>query len=439
VFHLISRVPRARVVGLCIGGALLIGAPSSGAAQDAAARSASPLTFDRLRSLVAERSPRRAAAQALARAAEARIGPATRPPDPQLQVGLMNYALPQLGPDPILGMQQLQLMQMIPTAGKLQAATRAARARADAVGARGEEVAWQVWSEAAMAYFEHWQVDSTIHVMRETRRLLEDVASVATAMYRVGEGRQSDVLRARVEIARMDEEIVRMTTMRTVASTRLASLLDTTTASVESVGPRPAFPAELPSVDSLERLALRARPMLRAGAADLRAAESDALLARRERWPDLTVGLQYGQRGMDGGIDRMGSLMVGAALPVFARSRQQRMQEEARAMQQMANAEFAAMRADTRARIAAQHALVASTRRLRALYRDDILPQAEAGSTSALAAYRTGGVDFMTVIENRMGVNRFRQELLALDAAEGRAWTELEMLVGQVLLTGGSR
>lgn len=46
----------------------------------------------------------------------------------------------------------------------------------------------------------------------------------------------------------------------------------------------------------------------------------------------------------------------------------------------------------------------------------------------------TGGVGFMTVIDNRMGVNRYRQELLALDAAEGRAWAELEMLVGRPLV-----
>ena len=43
----------------------------------------------------------------------------------------------------------------------------------------------------------------------------------------------------------------------------------------------------------------------------------------------------------------------------------------------------------------------------------------------------------MTVVENRMGINRYRQERIALDAAEGRAWAELEMLTGQVLLGGG--
>lgn len=126
------------------------------------------------------------------------------PPDPELQLGLMNYSLPKGGPDPVLGMTQVQVMQMVPIPGKLSAAGAAARARADAASARALEVAWEVRAGAAMAFYERYQSAGSAALARETRRLLEDVAAIASAMYRVGEGRQSDVLRARVEIARMD-------------------------------------------------------------------------------------------------------------------------------------------------------------------------------------------------------------------------------------------
>jgi hypothetical protein len=43
-------------------------------------------------------------------------------------------------------------------------------------------------------------------------------------------------------------------------------------------------------------------------------------------------------------------------------------------------------------------------------------------------------VDFMTLLDNRMSVNRYRQELVTLDAEQGKAWAELEMLTGQALL-----
>ena len=254
-------------------------------------------------------------------------------------------------------------------------------------------------------------------------------------MYRVGDGRQGDVLRARGEIARMDEEVVRMRAMGEAAAARLAAAADVPHDAIQGAPVLPAFPDTVPSREALEALALASRPMLDAGTADVRAAQADAALARRELWPDLEVGVQYGQRRMEMGTDRMGSLMIGASVPIFARSRQLQMREEAAAMQAMAAAELESMRAETRGRIAAAHAELESARRLTALYRTTVLPQAEAATTSALASYRTGGVDFMTVVDNRMSVNQYRQELLALEAAEGRAWAELEMLVGRPLVT----
>jgi outer membrane protein TolC len=63
-----------------------------------------------------------------------------------------------------------------------------------------------------------------------------------------------------------------------------------------------------------------------------------------------------------------------------------------------------------------------------------VLPQAEATVASALSAYRVGQVDFMTLLDDRMTVNKYREELATLEADEGKAWAELEMLTGHELL-----
>ena len=73
-------------------------------------------------------------------------------------------------------------------------------------------------------------------------------------------------------------------------------------------------------------------------------------------------------------------------------------------------------------------------RRLAELYRTAVLPQAEATVTSSRAAYRVGTVPFMTLIDAQMTLNRYRTELFTLDADEGRAWADLEMLTGRVLI-----
>ena len=142
-------------------------------------------------------NPRARAALLLARAAEARVAGATRPPDPELQLGLMNYSLPRLAPDAALGMRQLQLMQMVPLPGMLAAAGDAARASADAARLRADDTRWDGRTQAAMSFYDAWAAGERARLARETRRLLEQAAAVANAMYKVGDGRQGDVLRAR--------------------------------------------------------------------------------------------------------------------------------------------------------------------------------------------------------------------------------------------------
>jgi outer membrane protein TolC len=378
-------------------------------------------------------SPRVAAAQALVRASEARVSSAKLPPDPQLQFGFMNYTLPGLRPMDVLGMTQLQVMQMVPVAGKLRLSGRVAASQASAQAERARDVQWALRSDVAMAFYDLYQTDQRLAVMRETLRLLEDIRRTAEAMYRVGEGRQADVLRAQVEIARMVEDTIRMTTMRVGMAARLDALLNRPTHDLVPSPVLPAFPDSVPSMDSLVALAEAGRPMSRAGERDLEAANAQARLARREIWPDLTVGLQYGRQSGEMGTERMGSLMLGASVPVFAGRRQLRMREETDAMRKMAAADLAAMRADTRARVAEAYASLTRARNLTALYRTTVIPQAEATVASSLAAYRVGGVDFMTLLDNRMTVNTYRQELFALDAEQGKAWADLEMLVGREL------
>ena len=378
-------------------------------------------------------NPRIAAAGALARAAGERIAPARRPPDPQLQFGLMNRNLPGFGLSNPLGMNQVQLMQMVPFPGKLRMAGQVASARADAERSRASDVSWDVRARAAMAFYELYQMDRSLQVAEGTLRILEDLATTARTMYTVGEGRQTDVLRAQVEIARMSEDITRMRTERVAATARLNALLAAEPSAVVGSPLRPQFPDTLPPLDSLIAEAERNRPMVLAGEAEVRAAAAGVRLARREIWPDLQLGVQYGQRPMNDGTDRMVSLMLGVNVPIFAGSRQLAMRREAAAMWQMATADLEAMRADTRGRVAELYASAERARRLGELYSGTILPQAGTTVASALAAYRTGSVDFMTLLDDQMTVNRYRQDLYALEAQRGQALAEIEMLLGRPL------
>jgi outer membrane protein TolC len=409
--------------------------PASVAAQDAGARQAgSALTLDEVYTLARARNPRLAAAQSLADAFETRESSASLLPDPSFQLGIMNVSVPGFRADmPSSMAPSLQLMQMLPFPGKLGLNGRMAEQSTAMMRAEAVESGWEVRSQGAMAFYELYEADRQIEVMRETLVLLEDFGEVAKAMYGAGEGRQSDVLRANVEVARMDAEIRRMEAMRKGAAARLNGILNRPADTPVPTPALPPLPAGVPSVDTLRAWAAQDRPMLERGRLGVEQAGTRRALARKELWPDFAVGVQYGQRPGDMGTERMASAMVGFSLPIFASRRQLRMRDEAAAMDQMARADLAEMQAKVDARLGELLADLERDRTLVGLYRAEVLPQARANVESAFSSYRVGAVDFMTLVDARMTVNTYEQEFHALVADYGRAISELEMNVGREL------
>jgi outer membrane protein TolC len=179
--------------------------------------------------------------------------------------------------------------------------------------------------------------------------------------------------------------------------------------------------------------------MLAAGNSRIEAAEATARRAGREIWPDLTLGVIYGQRPMlGGGTERMGSFMLGFTLPLAAGSRQHQMTAEARAMAAMARADLEDMRTETRGRIGEVHAELTRGRNLARLYLSTLLPELRATAAAALSGYQSGGLDFMTLLDSQMSVIRAEQELFRFNADMGKAFAELEMLTATELVDPAS-
>ncbi|MDR2614218.1 MAG: TolC family protein, partial [Candidatus Accumulibacter sp.] len=76
---------------------------------------------------------------------------------------------------------------------------------------------------------------------------------------------------------------------------------------------------------------------------------------------------------------------------------------------------------------------IEAARRTEALLRTSLLPQAELGFDSALAAYENGQIDFATLLEAQREIRKAR---LAQVKAESEAWVrlaEIERLLGEDL------
>lgn len=372
-------------------------------------------------------NPMLQAARLRADAALERVPQAGAPPDPQLSFGLMNRPLSGFGTDEPMTMNQVQLTQMLPWPGTLRFRKQSARHLAQASVHDADEAEAMLLARVKAVYYELAYMDRALQIMERTRGLLRDFLQVSQARYSVGTGLQQDVLQAQVTVARMTEDITVMTQDRIAVAARLNALLGRD-ATVPVVGLELLPPGEAPpEVDALMALAAERRPALQAARARVEAAEAAYRAARRELYPEFMLGLAYGQRPQ---FDDMATVMIGVRVPLWAGARQLPMRREMLAMQAMDEAEARDLTNETLARLTELRAEAERARRLAQLYATAVLPQARAAVESALSAYRVGRVDYMTLVENEMTVNRYEIATVRLTADYHRALAELEALVG---------
>ncbi len=373
-------------------------------------------------------NPTLRAARLKAGAVHERISRSSVLPDPELSFGIMNRMVQAPGStmDPMT-MNQVQLTQMFPWFGKLEFAGEQAARLARAEEFDAQEIEWMLIAQVKAIYYQIAYIDRALTIIRRSQDLLRSFVHVAEAMYATGAGLQQDVLQAQVGVARLSEEITVMEQERIAMSARLNALLGR-----QATYPIPALELpqptmELPTVDSLMALAQVRRPQLQAAAERVAAADAGYRLAVQEIFPDPMLGISYSQRT---GFPDMFSLMVGVRLPVWIGSRQLALRREMDAMRFVAEAEARDIYNQTYAELVQLRAEAQRSLRLSQLYATSILPQARASVESALAAYQVGKINYMSVIENQMLVNRYETETVRLIATFWQAVAMIEARVG---------
>lgn len=372
-------------------------------------------------------NPSLAAARLGADAALERIPQAGAWSDPVLSFGLMNRPISGFGSGEPMTINQVQVSQTIPWPGKRGLARDQARYLAGAASQGSAEMELMLVSQVKTRYFELAAMDRIIAIMSGTRELLRDFFSVSQALYSVGQSPQQDVLQAQVAVARMTEDLTVMQQSRVAGVARLNALLGREGRVPIGGLVLPGIGGEVASVDSLITMAATGRPKLRAAHERQLAAAAAVRVAEREIYPDLMVSLAYGQRPQFGD---MASLMIGFSVPLWAGSKQYPLRQEMRAMRAQEVAATQDIYNETFAELTEARADVERARQLGALYATAILPQARASVEAALSAYRVGQVDYMTLVENEMTVNRYEIELVRITAQYHAAVARIDALIG---------
>ena len=360
-------------------------------------------------------------------AVAARIPQAGALPDPQFQVGLDNRPLAGFGAADPMTMNSYQLTQVLPWPGKLSSGRDRVRSLARAQRLDADQAEADLIARVSGVYYRIAYMDRALTVMGQTRDLLRSFLQVSSAMYGVGTGLQQDVLQAQVALARMTEDITVMTQDRLAMAARLNALLGRDATATVGALELPASEDTLAGVDSLMAMAVRGRPALGAARQRVLAAAAGYREARRELFPDLMVGVSYGQRPR---FDDMVSLMVGFTIPLWAGSRQLPLRQEMRAMQSAEEARERDVYNETYARLVELRSQAVRARNLSQLYATAILPQARASVDAALASYRVGQVNFMSIVDNQMTVNRYATEAVRLLAEYRETVAQIGALLG---------
>jgi outer membrane protein TolC len=377
-------------------------------------------------------SPDVRAARLRAEVRREQVDPTGGRPDPILSLGLMNRPF-DFGTDQAMTMNQIQLSQRFPWAGKRSSASGSAEGLARAAELDAAEVSASVAQRLRSLYYEMAYIDRAIVVMEQTRLLLGDLRSTAESLYAVGNGAQQDVLQAQVASARMAADIRVMEERRVALAARFNALLgrrpNVPLGSLELPDPAGAPPA----LDEL-MIAAERRPAVRAARARIDAAASARESADRAHLPDVNVTVGYSQRPE---FDDLFSVMVGVPIPLSKGSVQDPLRRASEAAEAAASAEEMALFNETYARLAEERAEAVRAADVSELLRTDVLPQARAAVESGLAAYRVGSLDFMAVLQSRMAVNEFEIERLRLAAEHQRALAAIDALIG--VIPGGER
>jgi outer membrane protein TolC len=231
--------------------------------------------------------------------------------------------------------------------------------------------------------------------------LLKEALSAAIAEYTTGKVPQADVLRAQMAVTRLNEHMIELEQERDSALAQLNTLLGRRPDQAVEIKGSYTEPAAVPMIEELENTAIEHRPELASLRKQIASAQDEGHLARMAMKPDFTVGLGY--MLMPTGSTYRNAYMAEFSMnmPRFNRDRRDQEAKQADAATDVSQAEL-----DTRTSAVflevrqAQIDLLAAERRVK-LYRDTLLPQADAAFKAATAAYQHNRAEFGSLIDSQ--------------------------------------
>jgi outer membrane protein, heavy metal efflux system len=284
--------------------------------------------------------------------------------------------------------------------------------------------------ELKAAIAELYFIQRKIDLNSESRRFIRQFVDVASRQYEVGIVNQTDVLRGRTELSRLEAEGYSLEREKRSTEAMMNALLNRPLDGVFGRIDTLETPSAFGSPGKIDSMTFDSRPELLAMRFETEMGKADVRSAKWEYLPDFMTRVMLKDMAMT--PNDYWSFMVGVTLP-FApwaypkvRARVDEMEARARAWQasyvQMKNMALLDVQ---NARLALQ-----TNGNLVDLNRTTVLPQAELALESAMSGYRNGKVMFAMLIDAYRMALMARQDYYMAVMNRAVALAQLERAVG---------
>ncbi len=356
-------------------------------------------------------------------------------PDPEFTYGYVIEEVETMpGPRP----QKLQLMQVFPWFGTIEARTDAAAAAAKAAKQRYESAKLQLFFEVKEAFYEYVYLARAVEIARDNLELAKHFEEVARAKYATSAATHPDIILAQVELARMENELKTIEELRTPISARLAAILNRKDTGLLPWPQKGDLRAVTLDRQKLTETLKSNNPELQAFDFELEGARSRIELAKKRFYPDVSIGAEWlTNAGMeDAGLrdsqrDEV-MLVFGLNLPIWRKSYKAG-ELEARADLSKTSHEKKDAENTLIARVAQALYDFENSNRTLKLYRDVLVPKTEELLGASETAYQAGTIDFLGLINAQQKLLEFQLSYERAVADNQQKLAELEMLVGSEL------
>ena len=385
------------------------------------------LNLDQLVLEALRNNPELKAAEYNRDAMEARVPQAGSLDDPELQY--MREEMPGFRWKDAM-YSRIELMQMFRFPGKLSTRTEIAEIAAEHAHHDHMEKANEVLMKLRSGYFELWFAQQSIALNRENSRLLQQFTQIAQTRYGVGEALQQDVLKSYVEVAKLDNQVITLRQQELSAKAMLSALLNRKLNDTLGIATVPNDIIPVPTVDTLQHLALRYRAMLLHDSLSVEESEAMLLLAEKEYLPDFKLGLEYVTIPVS---DFKGwSVRAGITLPFapWTLGKANARVEEATISIDKAKETLQNSRNMVRSSIRELYFKAQSLKKQLENYSGVIVPQSQQALRASLMAYQTGKTDFLMLIDSYRTLVELSMEKLMLRMQFEQTIAEMKRAVG---------